>query len=126
MQSNMNWHRPVLVFYRQRSKKGERKAFAVVKARDLVLIESENGIPRFSGKIADFFPLMGELDYLLSEQGLADEFVVCWFADEHADFKKDFRRLNGVKFKAKLALAPEELGKKTYNADITAKGAKLK
>ena len=118
--------RCTLVFYKQRPNKGERKAFAVIKARELDLSETQDSIPRFTGRITDFFPLMGDIDYISTKQGLEDEFVVCWFADESEDFKKDFRRLNGVKFNANLHVTLEEHGKKSHNASFTAKSAKLK
>ena len=125
LESKLNFERPTLSFYRQRPNKGEREAFLVVKARDLTLTETEKDGPKFKGQITDFFPLMGDIDYLSSPEGQNDEFVVCWFADKQEDFKQDFRRLTGVKMSERPQLVSQEHRKETYKVSFTAQGAKL-
>ena len=116
------WERPVLVFYKERHKHPEREAFTVVKARRLIL-GKDNG-PKLSGSIIDFFPLMGDLDYISSEKGMKDQYVMCWFDDDD-DYDKSWRRLTGVIFPGGLAFETDDRGKRTYNADFNADREKL-
>jgi len=116
------YEKPVIVFYRERSKKPEKRAFAAIKARRLAVSRAEKG---FRGKIKDFFPLMGNIDYVSSTEGIADCYVLCWFDDEEDDFKKAWRRLTGVTFTAGIVFTADEKGKRTYNADFKAKQGKL-
>jgi hypothetical protein len=60
------WEKPVVVFYRERRETPERRALAVVKARRLVVSRGEEAA--FRGDITDFFPLMGDIDYLSTEE----------------------------------------------------------
>jgi len=60
----------------------------VVKARRLEI--SQGMDPKTErGAIRDFFQLMGDLDYLASEVGVVDQYILCWFDDE-ADFNKSW------------------------------------
>jgi hypothetical protein len=117
------WERPVLVFYREKHEEPEREAFAVVKARRLIFDRGAEG-PQFNGSIQDFFPLMGDIDYISSEEGLSDQYVMCWFDDE-ADFDRSWRRLTGVIFPKGVNYETDERGKRTYNADFKADREKL-
>ncbi|MFH0897078.1 MAG: hypothetical protein V1850_03395 [Candidatus Bathyarchaeota archaeon] len=93
------WEKPVIVFYKKRIRKPERKAFSVVKASRLEVWMNE-GETNLEGGIKDFFPLMGDIDYLSSEKGKSESYVVCWFEDKEDDFKKAWMRLVGVAFPA--------------------------
>lgn len=119
------WEKPVIVFYKEKIGKPERKAFAVVKARRLAVL-MEEGETKFEGNIKDFFPLMGDIDYVSSERGKSESYVVCWFEDKEDDFKKAWRRLTGVVFPAGITFTADEHGKRTYNANFKAKHGKLK
>ncbi len=119
------WKKPVLTCYKERHEKPERKAFAVVKTRELSFSKTEGKDPEIDGVIKDFFPLMGDIDYFLSKEGAADKYVVCWFDDEVDNFIKAFRRLSGVTFPSGISVVADETGKKTYNAAFKAKYAKL-
>jgi hypothetical protein len=116
------YEKPVIVFYKERIKKPERRAFAAIKARRLAFSRAEKG---FRGSIKDFFPLMGNIDYISSTEGMSDCYVLCWFDDEEDDFKKAWRRLTGVTFTAEIDFVADEKGKRTYNADFKAKQGKL-
>lgn len=118
------WGKPVIVFYRERRKKPERKAFAVIKARRLVISRSEQGA-EFNGNIEDFFPFMGNIDYISSKEGVSDRYVLCWMDDREDDFSKAWKRLTGVTFPAGTAFATDEKGKRTYNANFKAEHGKL-
>jgi len=118
------WEKPVIVFYRERLKKPERKAFAVVKARRLVISRVEGGT-KFRGNIKDFFPFMGDIDYISSTKGMSDRYVLCWIDDKEDDFSKAWRRLNGVNFPSGIVFRTDEKGKRTYNADFEAEHGKL-
>ena len=116
------YEKPVIVFYKERLERPERRAFAVIKARRLTIARAENG---FRGSIKDFFPLMGNIDYISSTEGMADCYVLCWFDDEEDDSNKAWRRLTAVTFTTGIAFKADEKGKRTYNADFKAKQGKL-
>jgi len=119
------WEKPVIVFYKERLEKPERKAFAVVKARRLVISKDEGG-SKFRGDIQDFFPFMGDIDYISSKEGVSDRYVLCWLDDKEDDFSKAWRRLTGVTFPAGITFITDEGGKRTYNANFIAEHGKLK
>jgi trehalose-6-phosphatase len=118
------WEKPVLTFYRERFGKPEREAFVAVKARKLVVSRTEED-SKLKCTLQDFFPLMGELDYVSSKEGKADRYVLCWFDDTVDDFGKAFRRLTGVTFSEGIKCVTDEKGKISCNADFEAKHAKL-
>jgi len=118
------WEKPVIVFYKERLKKPERKAFAVVKARKLVIsrVKEDN---KFEGRIDDFFPFMGDIEYISSVEGISDRYVLCWLDDREDDFSKAWRRFTGVTFPAGISFVTNEKGKRTYNANFKAERGKL-
>lgn len=118
------WKKPVLVFYRERREKPERRAFAVVKAGRLVVSRLKEETA-FRGDITDFFPLMGDIDYISTGEGASGRYVLCWFDDEEDDFNKAWRRLTGVTFPNGLTFVTDNKGKRTYNANFSAAKAKL-
>ena len=118
------WEKPVIVFYKERLEKPETKAMAVIKAKRLE-ISKENGDSKMSGIINDFFPLMGDIDYVSSENGKSDSYVLCWFDDSEDDFCKSWRRLIGVTFPQGFRFSTDSKGKRTYNASFSATGGKL-
>jgi len=118
------WEKPVITFYKERFGKPERKAFAVVKARRLVISRKDKET-KFHGNIEDFFPLMGEIDYLSTKEGKADRYVLCWFDDSEDDFGRAFRRLTGATFPEGIKFVTDEKGKRTYNASFEAEHGKL-
>ena len=118
------WEKPVITFYRERFGKPEREAFAVVKARRLVISRNEEG-SKFSCTLEDFFPLMGQIDCLSSEEGKADRYVLCWFDDSEDDFGRAFRRLTGATFPEGTSCVTDEKGKIAYNARFEAEHGKL-
>jgi hypothetical protein len=116
--SEFNWRKPVLSFYRENNEQPEREAFAVVKAQKLTV--SEKG--GFEAKIEDFFCLMGDVDQIQPDR----KYVVCWFDDSVEDFYAAFRRLSGVTFSSGVKFSVDKRDKRTYNAILQAKHAKLK
>jgi hypothetical protein len=118
------WEKPVLVFYRERQDRPERKAFAVVKARKLVVSRGEEETA-FRGEITDFFPLMGDIDYISTEEGSSGRYILCWFEDEEDDISKAWRRLISVTFPNGIAFVTDEENKRTYNANFRAIKAKI-
>jgi len=118
------WEKPVIVFYKERLKKPERKAFAVIKARRLVISRAEESA-KFRGDIKDFFPFMGDIDYIYSTEGISDRYVLCWLDDKEDNFSKAWRRLTGVTFPAGITFITDENGKRTYNASFKAEQGKL-
>jgi hypothetical protein len=119
------WEKPVLIFYKEKHKEPERRSFAVVKARRLSVVQVGEGT-KLKGDIKDFFPLMGDVDYVFSTDGRSDRYVLCWFDDKEDDFNKAWRRLNGVTFQTRFTFTTNEKGKRTYNANFEAEHGKLK
>ncbi len=118
--SDFVWNKPVLSFYRENNEQPETEAFAVIKAKKLVVSAVESS--GFGGKIEDFFCLMGDIDQVQPER----KYVACWFDDSIEDFYAGFRRLSGVTFPAKLSFTVDKRDKRTYNTALQAKHAKLK
>lgn len=119
------WDKPVIVFYKERLDQPERSAFLVVKAMKLVIASTSGSIP-LKGSIKDFFPLMGDIDYISSKKGLSDRYVLCWFDDDEDDFSKAWRRLTGVTFPDGISYEVGDMGKKTCNTDFRATEGKFK
>jgi hypothetical protein len=117
---DISWNKPVLSFYRENNEQPETEAFAVVKAKKIEISKPESG--PLSGKINDFFCLMGDIDNISP----ASRYVVCWFDDQVEDFYKAFRRLSGVTFPSELHYVADDKGKRTYNTEFQAKHSKLK
>jgi len=118
------WKKPVICIFKQRDVTPEIDPFVVVKAREISISKSKDG--HVSGKIADFFTLMGDADYLSTPEGATDHYVVCWFDDTEPDITKDLRRLHGVTFTERVTFFLNEGGKRTYSAALKAEHAKLK
>jgi len=104
------WEKPVIVFYKERLEKPQRKAFLVVKARSLENSRVEEGA-KFRGSLNDFFPFMGDIDYISSKEGISDRYVLCWLDDKEDDFSKAWRRLTGFNFPAGITFITNEKGK---------------
>jgi hypothetical protein len=121
--SEFVWKKPVLCFFKERDVNPEIDPFVVVKAKQVTISKSADG--KITGKIQDFFTLMGDADYLSTAEGLADKYIVCWFDDAEADMTKDLRRLRGVTLSAKATYMLNEAGKRTYNAKLKAEHGKL-
>jgi len=118
--SELTWIKPVLSLYRENNQQPETEAFAVIKTKKLIVLESMNG--GFSGNISDFFSLMGNVDQINTD----NKYVVCWFDDSVEDFRAGFRRLSGVTFPDKLSFTVDHRNKRTYNTVFQAKHAKLR
>ncbi len=122
--SELVWRKPVLTIYRERYPKTETEPFAVLKAKQMTLNQTDEG--ELLGNIKDFFALMGDIDYVSTQEGSIDKYILCWFDDTEEDTAKDLRRLSGVTFPQKVSYTLNEAGKRTYNATFKAKHGKLK
>lgn len=122
--SELVWKKPVICIFKERDVNPEKDPFVVVKARKITLTNMDNG--EFSGRIEDFFTLMGDADYLSTPEGATDQYIMCWFDDTEPDMTRDLRRLRGVTFKGKVMFVTNESGKRTYNGAFKAEHAKLK
>lgn len=122
---NYTWKKPVIIFYKERIKDPEIKALAVVKARELTVTKTEEKENKYAGTIKDFFPIMGDIDYITSDQGKNDNYVLCWFEDKEEDFTKFWRQLTGATFPKGIRFTTDQRGKRTYNTECKAKHAKL-
>jgi hypothetical protein len=117
------YNKPVLTIFRERTTNPEIDPFVVIKARKVVVNNTGNEI---NGTIQDFFRLMGDVNYLTSNEGVTDNYVLCWFDDTVPEMNDAPRRLQGVAFNGKVTCEINERGKRTYNATFTAKHGKLK
>ena len=117
------WNRPVLTFYKERIP-SEKEPFAVVKAIKLEISKPEKE-GAIKGRIHDFFPLMGNLDCISSEEGKNDSYIICWFDDNEEDFNRAFIRLTGLTFPSGLQYVVDPKGKRTYNTTFNAKYGKI-
>lgn len=118
------WEKPVVTFYKERFGKPERDPFVAAKARRLV-VSRKNESAELSCSLEEFFPIMGELDYVSTKEGKADKYVLCWFDDREDDFGKAFRRMTGVTFPEGIHCVTDEKRKMTCNANFNAKHGKL-
>ena len=125
--SQYEWKKPVICIFRERKDKEhwESDPFVVIKAKNVTI--SQKSSSDFNGKIEDFFTLMGDVDYLLSTEGVSDHYVLCWFDDTEPDMTKDLRRLRGVEFNGQVSFSEDpKTGKRTYNGSFKAVQAKIK
>jgi len=122
--SELVWNKPVVCIFKERDVNPEIDPFVVVKAKKITLSRLDTG--EVTGKLQDFFTLMGDADYLLSVEGAVDHYVMCWFDDTEPDMTRDLRRLRGVTLQGKVTCDVNAIGKRTYNAAFKAKHAKLK
>jgi hypothetical protein len=121
--SDFVWKKPVICIFRERTVNPESDPFVVVKAKEMTI--SQMNDKTVTGDIRDFFTLMGDADYLTTEEGLADHYVMCWFDDAEPDDTKDLRRLRGVTFTSKATYTTNPRGKRTYQGAFKAEHAKL-
>ena len=117
--SEFNWGKPVLSFYCENNEKHEREPFAVVKAKKLIVTKADQG--ELSGKIEDFFCLMGDVDQVQPDK----HYVICWFDDSVDNFYEAFRRMSGVTFPTSIGSTVDKGNKRTYNTTFQARHAKL-
>ena len=121
--SIVEWKRPTISIFRERFDKPEKEPFAVIKAQKLSIEEVE-GVG-FKCELADFFSLMGDVDYISSDDGRKDNYVLCWFDDAIEDFNESFRRLTGVTFPTAPSYTVST-GKRTYKASFQSKQGKIR
>ncbi|MCW4025223.1 MAG: hypothetical protein NWF01_09345 [Candidatus Bathyarchaeota archaeon] len=122
--SEFVYNKPVLSIFRERSVNPESDPFVVVRAKKLTVTAGEK--PKYAGNIEAFFTLMGDVDYLITKEGIPDHYVVCWFDDTEPDMTKDLRRMRGVTFNGQVTCEEDpKTHKRTYNATFNAEHAKL-
>ena len=103
--SELVWKKPVVCIFKERDVDPEIDPFVVVKAKKIVL--SRQGAEGVTGRLQDFFTLMGDADYLSSAEGAADHYVMCWFDDAESDMTRDLRRLRGVALQGKVTFVSQ-------------------
>lgn len=118
------WEKPVITFYLERFGKPKRDPFLVVKARKLTASRNDESA-KIGCALEEFFPLMGDIEYISGKKGKTDRYVLCWFDDREDDFNRAFRRLTGVTFPEGPTFVTDERGKRSYSAKFAAKHGKL-
>ena len=119
------YEKPVLTIYKERFEKPEKEPFVAVKARKIVISKTEKEMD-YNCVLKDFFPIMGNLDYITSEEGKSDRYVLCWFDDSEDNLNSAFRRLTGVTFNEGIECITDKKGRVTCNSRFKAKQGKLK
>ena len=117
------YNKPVVCIFKERDVNPETDPFVVVKAKKITLNQTKDS--KYACNMQDFFTLMGDADYLSSDQGAEDHYVMCWFDDTQPDMTKDLRRLRGVTLNGKAQVSYTQSGKRTYNASFEAKQARI-
>ena len=118
------WNKPVITFYKERFGQQEKEPFVAIKAHRLTVTKQVQDKP-LSCVLDEFFPIMGRIDYMQTEEGKKDTYVLCWFDDKEDDFKKAFRRLTGVTITKEITCETDKKGKITCNGSFKAKHGKL-
>lgn len=114
----MEWKKPTISVFKEKSDKHEHDPFAVIKAQKTSLKKTEKH--SYDGEIIDFFVLMGNIDCINSDEGIRNNYVLCWFDDNIDDFSESFRKLTGVTFLSAPSYT-ESKGKRTYRSSFEAK-----
>jgi hypothetical protein len=117
--------KPALTIYKERFEKPEKEPFVAVKAKRIVISKTEKEMG-YSCVLEDFFPIMGNLDYITTKEGKVDTYVLCWFDDSEDNFNSAFRRLTGVTFNEGIECINDNKGKIICNSRFKAKHGKLK
>lgn len=110
------WHRPVIVLFREYPHQSTQKAFAVVRARRFTLIEEEDK-DEITGRIEDFFPLMGDISGIQSDPTSVNHYILCIYNEGEKPFDQP-DRLSGIVFPEGLSVIRDQQGKRTYNGSF--------
>jgi hypothetical protein len=106
------------VLYREYQDQPTREAVAVIRARRLALIENENK-DTLTGRIEDFFPLMGDLDNIQPDPESENLYVLCIYNEGEKPFDHP-DRITGVTFLEGLSFIRDQQGKRTYHSTFQA------
>jgi hypothetical protein len=112
------WEKPVIVLYREDHNQQTRDALAVLRARRLTLIEEE-GNDEITGRIEDFFPLMGDISGLQGEPKDVKHYILCVYNDNEKPYDQP-DRISGVVFPEGLSFIRDQYGKRTYHGSFQA------
>ena len=114
----IEWKKPTISIFRERPDKQENEPLVVIKAQKISIQEEEGRV--FKGELIDFFSLMGDVDYISTDDGKNDQYVLCWFDDSIDDFSESFRKLTGVTLLSGPSYI-ESKGKRIYRLSFKAK-----
>ena len=114
------WENIIINFYRERYENPETNVVVAVKAKRLKVSKFKKDT-ELTGTIYDFIPLRGDLNYVSSDEGLSDRYVLCWLDNEKNDLHKTWRgKINGVTFSKGILFTTDTDGKRIYNATFNA------
>ena len=111
------WQKPVIVLYHEYHDQPTREALAVVRARCLTLIEEEKDV--ITGRIEDFFPLMGDISGIQSDPTGMNRYILCIYDGGENPFDQP-DRLSGIVFPKGLSCIQAQQGKRTYHGSFQA------
>ena len=112
------WKKPVIVLYLKDHNQRTRDALAVLRARRLTLIEEENN-DEITGRIEDFFPLMGDISGLQADSKGVNHYVLCIYDDSEKPYDQP-DRISGIVFPEGLSFIRDQYGKRTYHGSFQA------
>lgn len=111
------WKRPVLTLYAFEKENPSSSPIVVLKARKMTITYDDLKAP-ISGKIVDFFPLMGSIDLINTKNGREKQYVLCWHEDENPDFFNSQRKLVNVRFTKSFEEKSDEKGKRSFSGEF--------
>ena len=111
------WQRPVLTLYPFEKEAPVSSPQVVLKSRKFEISYDENDSP-VSGRIEDFFPLMGDLDTINSVEGRKKSYILCWHEDDDPDFFHSQRKLVSIRFNKAFEVKTDDRGKRSYNCEF--------
>jgi hypothetical protein len=111
------WQKPVIVVYREYHDQPTQDAVAVLRARRLTLIEEENNV--ITGRIEDFFPLLGDISGIQSDPTGMNRFILCIYNGGEKPFDQP-DRLSGIVFPKGFSFIRDQQGKRTYHGSFQA------
>ncbi len=112
------WQRLVLTLYPFEKKVPVSSPQVVLKSRKFEVSYDKNDTP-VSGRIEDFFPLMGDFDTINSVEGRKKTYILCWHDDDDdPDFFHSQRKLVSIRFNKGFDVKKDERGKLSYNCEF--------
>jgi hypothetical protein len=112
------WESPVIVLYREYQNQPTREAQAVLRARRLTVIQEEEN-DAITGRIEDFFSLMGDISRIQSDPTGVNRYILCIYNQGEKPFDQP-DRLSGIIFPEGLSFIRDQHGKRTYHGSFQA------
>ena len=111
------WQKPVIVLYHESHDQPTRErarveVVAVLRARCLTLFEEEENV--ITGRIEDFFPLMGDISGIHADPTGVNRYILCIYNGGEKPFDQP-DRLSGIVFPEGFSFIRDQHGKRSYH-----------